>query len=468
MNLFFRAFLGFVVLFAPVSAFAQVGPDASTDPFYGALKQTYLENPTILAARAELRSINETLDQAYSGFRPNIYADGSLDWRDTDNKGNSFISQNGDNLAKGAGLNVEQNLFRGGKTFAQVRAARYLIAAQRYNVFALEQSTLQQAVAAYMDVIRDRAVVDLNRKNLEVVSEQLRASKDRYEVGDISLTDVSQSQARVADANALLITAEGNLRASMSRYEEIIGQQPPENMDFPAIVFDMPDTKEQALSLANDNNPLLRGAEFFHAYAKQDVNSVFAELLPQINLGGSLSKTYDPHPGFLDETKTTAVGIFATVPLYTSGNTRSRVRQAKETANQRFMEILEARNMVRQETTENWENLRSAQAEITARQAQVEAAADSQKGVRLEAEVGERTIIDALDADKEYLNAEVALITARRNEVVAHYALAASMGLLSPSQLGFPEVAVDYEAELQGQSPQMLQKYIDIDEDGSN
>ena len=373
-----------------------------------------------------------------------------MQYVDTDNEGSSFVSQEGDNTSKTGALNVEQNIYRGGKTLAEIRAARSLIASQRYAVFSTEQDTLLQAVTAYMNVLRDRAVIELNEKNLEVVSKQYQQSQDRYDVGDISQTDVSQSKARLADAQASLIRAKGNLKSTHAEYQRIIGDLAPEELSFPYVIFTLPETLSEALEIAENSNPAIKSAEFFHAFSEENVDSTFAELLPQVSLSGSLSKAYDPQPGFLDEQDTTTVGLFATIPLYQSGSTRSRVRQAKSTANQRFMDIIDTRDQVKQQTVSNWENLKTAQAEILARQAQVEAAADSQKGLRLEAEVGQRTIIDALDADREYLNSEVALITARRDEIVAHYALASSLGLLNPYQLGFPEVAIDYEAELQG------------------
>ena len=160
-------------------------------------------------------------------------------------------------------------------------------------------------------------------------------------------------------------------------------------------------------------------------------------MLPEFSLTGGLSKSYDPQPGTLDETRESTVGVSASIPLYQAGSVRSRVRQAKQTANQRFIQIMEARRRVRAETISSWENLAAAKAEIISRRAQVEASAMAQEGVRYESDFGERTILDALDADQEYLDAQVGLVSARRNEIVARFSLAAVLGRLTPEILEF-------------------------------
>jgi outer membrane protein TolC len=185
-----------------------------------------------------------------------------------------------------------------------------------------------------------------------------------------------------------------------------------------------------------------------------------------VQLYGSLSKEYDPQPGTFDENTTTAVGVTASWPFYVGGATRSRVRQAKYIANQRYMTVLETVRQARQDTVANWEALAAARAEIDSREAQVTAARVAREGVYQEAELGSRTILDTLDADQEYLDAQVALVTARRNETVATFYLAATLGLLTPDVLGFPEIAEDHDAHLAWTEDKILGMDVDIGDKG--
>lgn len=409
-------------------------------PLRDVLRQAWQDNPTLRAARAELEAVREALPQAQTGYKPVITANGEISYVDTESKGTSFTTQDGPSTAKQGSLDVTQPLFRGGRTFSAIRGARNRIAAQEYILKATEQQALYDAAAAYMDVVRDRALLNLSENNRALIERQLEATRDRFNVGELTRTDVSQAQARLAGAQAEITAAKGDLRSSMAVFEQLIGVLPDEKLPYPAIDFSFPPDLDEALSAAAMQNPSVIASEYMNAAAEDNVDTVFGELLPEVSLNGALTKSYDPHPGFLEEQDTQAVGVSVSIPLYEAGGVRSRVREAKHTANQRFMEIMEIRRAVRAQTIASWEDLAAAVAEIDSREAQIEAAAVAQEGVRYETEFGERTILDALDADQEYLDAQVGLVLARRNDVLARFSLAQALGILTPENLGlFPQ-----------------------------
>lgn len=409
---------------------------APTQDLRHVLGQTYERNPSLAAARAELKAVEEKLSQALSGWRPTIAADGSISV--TDVEGSNFGGDG--STPKDVSLSLNQPLFRGGRTVAQTKAARHTIQAQAALVAAQEQDVLLEAATAYMDVLRDSALLELSGNNREVIARQLEATRYRFEVGELTKTDVSQAEARLARSESQKIKTHGDLQASKARMVHITDVTP-ERLEQPALALPVPGTLDEALAVAEAQSPLVIAALSGHRAAEEDVDGVFGELLPELEFFGSWNRTYDPSPGVIDEQTTELVGISAHIPLYQAGAVRSRVREAKHRANQRFMEIQDAKRQVRESVVSAWESLQAARAEIEARQAQVEASRTAQEGVHAEAEFGSRTVLDSLDADQEFLDAQVALVTAGRNKIVAEFTLLSKLGALTPEVLGFADRA---------------------------
>ncbi len=400
-----------------------------------ALRTAYLNNPTLRAARAEMRSTSEFLPQAQSGWMPQSDVTGTITTADIDPEttGDGTTSQN---LA----WSLTQSLYRGGRTVAGTSSAENRILAQGAILNATEQQLLLDVATAYMDVVRDRAFVDLNDSNIQVVNRQLDATRARFELGEVTRTDVAQAEARLARAQADYKASTGNLKSSLARYEKLVGS-PPENIQKATVNFAFPDTLDQATAQADKNNPVVIASEFLHQSAEKDIGVVFGELLPELGLSASVDKTWDPQPGGLDDETVKSLSLIATMPLYEGGFTRSRVRQAKYQANQRYIEILETKRSARENVISDWETLVAARGEIVSRKSQVEANRVAQEGVHMESDLGTRTILDALDADQEYLDSQTALVSAERDEIVANFALARSLGILTPQALGFADIA---------------------------
>ncbi|MCB1652355.1 MAG: TolC family outer membrane protein [Alphaproteobacteria bacterium] len=411
---------------------------AKTQTLQSVLALTYLNNPSLMAARSQLRAVQENLPQALSGWLPSVTADAAVTASNSDQS--AFSSQESNTVTKDIGLSVNQNIYRGGSTFAQVRAAKHAIKAAAARLIAMEQDVLLQTATVYMDVVRARALLELANNNKEVIARQSEATQDRFTVGELTKTDVEQANARLADAQAQIITARGNLRASEALFEQLTGFRP-EALETPYPEYALPETLDVATQSAESKNPYVMAAISEQKAAEEDVESVFGELLPQISLSANWDRSYDPAPGLIDQQTSKSIGVSASIPLYQSGAVRSRVRQAKHVANQRFMDIVGAKRQARQMAVQSWEELLAARAEIEARKAQVEASEIAKEGVNAEAEFGSRTVLDALDADQEYLDAQTALVTAQRNETVAQVQLLSVLGQLTPDTLGFVQEA---------------------------
>lgn len=427
------------------------------------LRHSYAHNPALLAARAGMRAVQEKMPQAMAGWRPTVSASANV--MSSDIEGSSF---GGDGTtSKEIGAEITQPLYRGGRTVAATDSAMNAILAQRALLVAREQDILLAVATAYMDVSRDTALLALSENNKSVIGEQLRVTQRRFDVGELTKTDLAQAKARLAKAEAEHTSAQGNLQKSKAVFEQVTGQ-PAGEIGRPKLGFPIPDMLDGVLALAEKNNPRTRAARFLHRAAQEDIDVVFGGLLPEVGLFGSWDRAYDPQPGLTDKSTTASVGVSASIPIYDAGLTRSRTREAKHTANQRYMEILDADRRVREEAVAGWENLRATNAEIESRKAQVEAARVAQEGVHAETELGARTILDSLDADQEYLDARAALVTAERNGIVAGFALAATLGRLTPEVLGFPELKEDYDAHLDDIMRKILGTDVDIAGDGAH
>lgn len=433
----------FCFIFTAVPTHAQ---DDGGFTLQDALAHTYLYNPDLREARANLSAIQENLPIAQAGFKPS--ADAQATVQKSDVSGSNFGGVDG-STSKDFIVNLNQPLYRGGRTSSEVAAAKFVIAARVNELHALEQQVMATTLSAYEDIKRDRALLNLAQNNNDVLSEQLRAANIRFEYGDLTKTDVAQAEARLARASSDIIASKGSLKITNGRFAELTGLSIDmiEDMNIGTMVA-LPDNLKEAKDIALLNNPALLSAQNAYEAAEKDIRSVYGELLPEIGAFASYNRTYDPQPGLIDEQSVKTFGIAAVIPLYEAGATRARIRQAKHTHNQRFLNIKAIERSVVQDVVTNWETLMQARANIDARDAQVRATSLAEQGVLAEADFGARTVLDTLDARQEALDARTAFITANRDETTARYALAQTLGVLTPETLGFAQKEIDYGAYL--------------------
>ncbi|MGK2871382.1 MAG: TolC family outer membrane protein [Alphaproteobacteria bacterium] len=413
-----------------------------------ALTAAYQTSPVLAAQRASLRATDETVSQALSGWRPQVTVSSTYGRQSIRTEqplsfvgANRSISNDRQISPITGEIKLSQPIFRGGRTVNGVRQAEAGVMAGRELLLSTEQSVLLEAITAYMDVLRDEAVVDLNKNQIEVLSRQLQATQDRFRVGEITRTNVAQSEARLSSSVSNLTAAEATLIASKSAYEKVIGRQPSVLEPVPPFP-PLPQSEEEAQAKALDSNPQLRAALEAERASDYAVKVEIGKLLPTVALEASARIANDVGAEGLEQDEA-AITALLQVPLYQSGAQYAAVRQARETNSQRRLEAVQARRQVIEGVSNAWEGLRSTRARIVSDKEAVRANEIALEGVRQESDVGARTTLDALDAEQELLNARVALVRSNRNEVVAGYSLLSITGNLTASELGLAVATYD-------------------------
>lgn len=410
------------------------GTPAQSESLTQALSMAYMNNPTLRAARASVRATDETVNQALSGWKPTITSSG-------DYGHNELTTRPGGKTKTrpyGGTVGVTQPIFNGFQTVNNTRQADASVAAARQNLIDTEQKTLLEVVTQFMNVMRDRAIIKLQAKNVAVLREQLRASKARFRVGEITRTDVAQSTARLSGALANLATAKANLAASRAQYARVVGRSAGSLRHKRSIARLLPRSYDHALATARKRNPVLLAAAFTEKSSSHAIDVAKGKLLPEVSLEAQYNRRYNPTSGALRGTENTSIIGRVTIPLYQSGAEYSKIRQAQQVNSQRRLQITEAERSVRASTISAWEALRASRQAITANLAQVQANALALRGVKQEAKVGSRTTLDVLNAEQELLNSRVSLVTSRRDEVVAGYTLLSAVGRLTVRDLRLP------------------------------
>ncbi len=408
----------------------------SAETLQDALVKAYLNNPTLRAERAALRSTDEGVPQALSNWRPTVEVKGDVGI-DRTNSTTTGSNKSADvTQPRSASLTVSQNIWRGGRTSAAIEGAENDVKAGRENLAVVEQTVLFDAVSAFADVVRDQAVLQLNNNNERVLQRQLEATRDRFRVGEVTRTDVSQAESRLSRAMADRIAAEGSLTNSRAAYENIVGEKPPV-LSTPTSLGDLPASLADAISDARSKNHSVLRARYNEQSARNKVREIKGALLPTVTVDGEVQANKETLND-RNENEAVSVTLNVSMPLYASGSVTSRVRAAKQVVSQRIDQYNQAIRDAVESATAAWELLQTAQAQIAAFDAAVRAAEVALEGVQEEANVGSRTVLDVLDAEQERLDASVSLVRARRDEVVASYQLRQAVGSLTASQLSLP------------------------------
>jgi outer membrane protein len=415
---------------------------ASADTLPWALAQAYQNNPQINAQRAAVRATDENVPQALSGYRPRVSLSGSITEQYLDVRTRATGSQpatrsQGDQTVTSYGITATQTLFNGFQTANRTRQAESQVSAARESLRLTEHTVLLSAATAYMNLIRDAAILELQRRNVEVLTEQLRQTRDRFNVGEVTRTDVAQAESRLAGGRAAMLAAESNYVTSRAAYRQIIGVEPGKLAPATPVDRLSPRSLPQAIAEARANHPSVTVAMFNVDAALLQVKIAEGALYPTLTLQANAQRTHGSTSSLnVQRTDSASVGGLLTVPIYQGGSEYALIRQAKETLTQRRLDLDTAREQAQQAVVQAWGQLEAAKSQIQATEAQVAAAEIALNGVREEARVGQRTTLDVLNAQQELVSARVALVTAQRDRVVASYALLAAVGRLSVAVLG--------------------------------
>ncbi len=423
-----------VALAAAAFAVLPAANAAQAETLKSALALAYQNNPQLNAERARQRATDESVPQALSGYRPQFSASANIGAQYYDARTNSG-PVSGTTIPRGAGITGTQTIFNGFRTANQTRAAESQVLAGREALRVMEQQVLLDAVTAYMNVLRDTAILELQRRNVEVLEEQLRQTRDRFNVGEVTRTDVAQAESRLAAARSSALAAEANLAASRATYRRVIGVESTKLAAGMPVDRLSPRTVAAAVARGITENPAVTSATYGIDVALLQVKISEGALYPTLSVQGNVTQQYDSTP-IIQRTLTASAVAQLSIPIYQGGTEYSLVRQSKETLGQQRLNLELQRDLVRASVVQAWGQLDAARAQILAAQAQVTAAEIALNGVREEARVGQRTTLDVLNAQQELVNARVTLVSAQRDRVVSSYTLLSATGRLSPQTLG--------------------------------
>jgi outer membrane protein len=422
--------------------FAGFAAPLNAENLSDALRAAYRSNPTLQSERARQRITDEQVPQALSGWRPIVDVRGNAgrQWSDTN------VSKHVQTDPANVTITLNQPLFRGFKTVESVAAAEANVKAGRQALLGVEQETLFKAIQAYMNVVRDRQILVLRQKNVSVLRKQAQGTSARFSAGELTRTDVAQARASVKGAEAAAAAGRASLNASESNYLSVTGLTAGK-LTMPKLPR-LPANLDAALAVAQETNPNILSAMSVQDSAEHNIGVVEADLLPQISLQATASESREPS-AFVKLSRSASVEGTFTIPLYEGGKVYSGVRQAKQTASQRRIQVIQAVRTVRENVTSAWGFAKASTDNIISVKGQVAASDLALDGVRQEYLVGSRTTSDVLNAEQSSLSARISQVTAEHDQVVNYYQLLAAMGQLTAQNLHLGEIydpTVNYDA----------------------
>ncbi len=432
---------------AAVLLIGYMGPTlALADTIKAALVRAYQNNPQLNAQRAQVRLTDENVPQALSGYRPKVAITGSVGYQYTDVNTTAGGSPttivrtevHGANPPRAIGATVSQTLFNGQQTANKTRAAESQVSGAREALRVLEQTVLLAAATIYMDYLRDSAIVEVQRSNVRVLEQTLKQTRDRFNVGEVTRTDVAQSEAQLAAGKTQLLTAEANLVTTRANFRRIIGNEPEALAPGSPVDRFLPGGLPGAVELSLVENPNVTAAMFGIDVNYLQVKVNEGALLPTVTLLASVQQSYEQTMTVFRSFGASAIAQLS-VPVYQGGSEYSLIRQSKENLAQQRLNLEQVRDQTRANTVTAWGQLVASKAQVQSAQSQVTASEIALNGVREEAKAGQRTTLDVLNAQQALVNARVALVTAQHDRVVASYAVLTAIGRLSPQVLNLSD-----------------------------
>lgn len=414
-------------------AFAGASP-VLADTIEAALVRAYQNNPQLNAQRASVRVTDENVPQALSGYRPRvaITASGGYQYTDAVNSiAGTATAIHGVQVPRAVGATITQNVYNGQQTANRTRAAESQVSSAREGLRVLEQSVLLSAATIYMDYLRDAATVEVQRSNVRVLEQTLKQTRDRFNVGEVTRTDVAQSEAQLAAGRTQLLSAKSTLTTTRSNFRRIIGNEPVALQAGSPVDRFLPATLPAAIELGLTENPSVTAAMFGVDISFLNTKVNEGALFPTVTLTANIQQGWEQ--SISQPRGLTASGIAqVSVPVYQGGGEYSLIRQSKETLAQQRLALDQTRDQARASVVQAWGQLLAGRAQVSSAQAQVQASEIALNGVREEAKAGQRTTLDVLNAQQALVNARVALVTAQHDRVVASYSVLNAVGRLSP------------------------------------
>ena len=420
---------------------------AQAETLTGALSQTLARNPALASARFNYEANYTSQFVSLADMLPQVH--GFVTQRRSDTEASDYTTgtympgESGELDTDSYGVRVTQQVFTSGRNLNAFRAKRADVKAERARLTANEQQILLGAIAAYMDVLESETIVELRRKNVDVLSEQLDAVKDRFEVGVVTRTDIAQSQAALSGAKASLLGAEAGLRGARASYREFVGLEA-KDLQKPKRLPRLPRTLERAIDLARKESPTLKIAQAQAESGRLTTLSTLGTALPSVNFTGTYAKTEDPSLNAVGrEVESTSVELTLNVPIFQGGRSLAAITGGMDFNNALRENVHAASNQLNREVITAWHNVTTTKSALIATEEQITAAELALEGVRAENRLGTRTNLDVLDAEEALLNARVNLANAERNQYVAAYSLLSTIGRLTAGRLRIEPATIE-------------------------
>ena len=417
--------------------------NAETQTLEQAWTLAYQNNPSLEAERAKLRATDEEVSQALSHWRPSIDATANVGrtYQETPSL-EPFGTGDFAGTTRGYGAQLTQPLFRGGRTYYETKAAEKDVLAGRAKLSDAEQQLFLDTATAFLDVLRDEAVVQSERDNESVLQEKLHETQERFKVGDLAQTDVHQAESRLARAHVTRVQAEKSLAEDRANYLRLVGK-PAEHLQPPNLVIAPSRNLQGVFDLADTHNPKVISAKFDFEQADAQIGLNSGSLLPEVNLVGNTGRNWEQNSTLPGEQTSTQVLVQLTMPLYRSGADYSRTRQAQQTASEKRLDWDEARHKAHEAADNAWQAFQAAQAALDADRTEVEAAGQALEGVKVQSKVGTRTTLDELNAEQELLDAKIDQAKSQHDRDLAVLQIRSAVGELVADNLKLPVRAYD-------------------------
>jgi outer membrane protein len=423
----------------------------NADTIEAALVRAYQTNPQLNSQRASVRSIDENVPQALSGYRPRVSVTASAGYQYTDVQ-SRILGNNteltGTQVPRSVGATASQTLFNGFQTANRVRGAESQVSSAREGLRVLEQSVLLAAATIYMDYLRDSATVEVQRSNVRVLEQTLKQTRDRFSVGEVTRTDVAQSEAQLAAGHTQQLAAESTLTTTRANFRRIIGNEPNALQAGSPVDRYLPTSLAGAVNLGLVENPNVTAAMFGIDISFLTVKVNEGALFPTLTLQGSVQQGYEQSITTPKQFIASAAAQVS-VPIYQGGGEYALIRQSKENLAQQRLVLEQTRDQTRATVVQAWGQLLAGRAQVSSAQAQVQASEIALNGVREEARAGQRTTLDVLNAQQALVNARVALVNAQHDRVVASYSTLSAVGRLSPATLRLGTTVYDASVHYQ-------------------
>ena len=411
-----------------------------------AMSEAYNYSPEILALRSKLKASNQEIAKVLGENRPKINFESRIGTDKTDTINTASVEKTQYNNPRSISIDITQNVYDSGKKIKKLEQQEAKIFSHRADLFAQEQEVLLKTAKTYLNLYEAIELNKLAKNNYKVLKQHLEATESRFEVGEVTITDLSQAKARLLRANATEIKTRGEIEIEKSNYFALVGKNPPKLLTFPKDKYFLPQSLKEVIKISLKNNPKIISYGLIKKASFLDISVAAIELLPKVDFNVSAQKAWDPNT-FFNEYQNFKVDLSVKVPLYNGGTNYANVRQKRHLAAEQSMLLdSEIKKLVKEIET-IWFSLKTYKNQVKAIKASILASNTALLGVKEEATVGTRTTLDVLDAEQEALQESIELIIVENNILSTTYELLEKMGRLSPVTLNLSTPTVNYQKD---------------------